>query len=74
MLHCHFRFPNWEIFNPSPLKKAPLNPPVNYSHHSIDLKEQRETIHQASGPTNLSRLFLSRLIANYMPHNVKMLH
>lgn len=73
LLHCHFRFPNWEIFNPSPLQTpSPCSkPPLNYSQHSTDLKEHHEIIHQASGPTNLSCLFLSHLIANYMLHNVK---
>lgn len=70
-LHCHFGFQNWEIFSPSPLKN-PSNPPLNYSQPNIDLKEQHEIIHRASSPTNLSRLFLSPLIANYMLLNVKM--
>lgn len=54
MLALSFQVPNWEIFNPSPPAEKLPNPPLNYSQHSVDLKEQHEIIHRASGPTNLS--------------------
>lgn len=72
ILHCHFRFQNWDLFSPSFLKKPPQIQHLNYSQPSIYVKEQQEIIYQALGPTNPSRLFLSRLIANDMLPNVKM--